>query len=370
MAKRILSIDGGGLRGAFSAAVIEQIELAHGGRPACEIFDAFVGTSAGAVIAAGLAMGLPARRLRRLFVELGAQMGSLMRAGGTATSDAGKRRAAASAALEQVLIELLGKDTRAGQMRRRFAVVARNMARGRVEFMGNFPADQLESASFWRTGRSEEGAEPVWRMVLRSAALPPLFAPQGTYLDGGVSPFANPAYAAYIGVQRCLGWNPYREELQFHSVGTGYHDAPRPLTDRAGDAIGDELLFQSMIGAMMQDINFLQHQIMKRLRAPGHIAYHRYNIAFNRTGFERARVPLALARDKGRDIFTELASTATSQVERLAEIGALVGQHALERQLFALADADRDASLAYIPFGAPEREALTNLRCYDPDPAR
>ena len=42
MARRVLSIDGGGLRGVFSAAIIEQMEALYGGRPACEIFDCFV----------------------------------------------------------------------------------------------------------------------------------------------------------------------------------------------------------------------------------------------------------------------------------------------------------------------------------------
>ncbi len=49
MTRRILSIDGGGVRGVFSAAVIEQMEKVNGGKPACEIFDCFVGTSAGSI---------------------------------------------------------------------------------------------------------------------------------------------------------------------------------------------------------------------------------------------------------------------------------------------------------------------------------
>lgn len=364
--KRILSIDGGGLRGVFSAAVIAEIERAHGGQPACEIFDAFVGTSAGSFIAAGLAHGLHASQMKQIFIDLGAQMGDLMRAGGSGSTDAGQRRQKASAALQELLIKVLGEHTRASELKKRFAVATRNMARGRVEFMGNFPDDQLDTPSFWKA-RGEFGPEePVWRMVMRSAALPPLFAPYGPYLDGGVSPFANPAYGAYIGVQRCLGWSPFDEELQFFSVGTGYHDAPRPLTDSAGQPISDEALFQTMVGAMMQDINFLQHQIMKRLQAPGYVSYQRFNIAFNEEGFDRAGVPLKLAQRDGHYIFAELASTATPEVARLAEIGGWVGRNTIARN--RLAPRTVDAADAYIPFGAPERELLATLRRYDPAP--
>ncbi len=100
--KRILTIDGGGLRGVFSAAVIEQIEIVNK-KPACEIFDAFVGTSAGSFIAAGLAHGKSAVELKNIFIELGQEMGARMRAGSGPCRDAAQLRQEASAALEKVL---------------------------------------------------------------------------------------------------------------------------------------------------------------------------------------------------------------------------------------------------------------------------
>ena len=43
MPKKILTIDGGGIRGVFSAAIIEQMEKATG-KKAGEYFDCFYGT--------------------------------------------------------------------------------------------------------------------------------------------------------------------------------------------------------------------------------------------------------------------------------------------------------------------------------------
>lgn len=47
--KKILTIDGGGLRGVFAAAIIEQMEKAAG-KKARDIFDCLYGTSTGAIL--------------------------------------------------------------------------------------------------------------------------------------------------------------------------------------------------------------------------------------------------------------------------------------------------------------------------------
>jgi patatin-like phospholipase/acyl hydrolase len=52
-AVRILSIDGGGIRGIIPAVLLAEIERLTG-RPACELFDLIAGTSTGGIIALGL----------------------------------------------------------------------------------------------------------------------------------------------------------------------------------------------------------------------------------------------------------------------------------------------------------------------------
>ena len=51
---RILSIDGGGIRGIIPAALLAEIEK-RTGRPVCLLFDLIAGTSTGGILAAGLA---------------------------------------------------------------------------------------------------------------------------------------------------------------------------------------------------------------------------------------------------------------------------------------------------------------------------
>ncbi len=66
--RRILSIDGGGLRGIIPATLLAGLEDATG-RPARETFDFVAGTSSGAIIGAGVAAGVPAKRIVRLYLE-------------------------------------------------------------------------------------------------------------------------------------------------------------------------------------------------------------------------------------------------------------------------------------------------------------
>lgn len=68
---KILSIDGGGIKGAFPASFLAEIENALGLQSVAQCFDLIAGTSAGGILALGLGLGLSAREMARFFVELG-----------------------------------------------------------------------------------------------------------------------------------------------------------------------------------------------------------------------------------------------------------------------------------------------------------
>ena len=59
---QILSLIGGGIRGAFVTSYLKELEDKLG-RPIAESFDLIAGTSTGAIIAAGLASGMPAAQM-------------------------------------------------------------------------------------------------------------------------------------------------------------------------------------------------------------------------------------------------------------------------------------------------------------------
>ncbi len=70
--KRILSLDGGGIRGVLTLEYLEVIEETLKKRYAnenlllCDYFDLIGGTSTGSIIAAGLACGMPVARLKQI----------------------------------------------------------------------------------------------------------------------------------------------------------------------------------------------------------------------------------------------------------------------------------------------------------------
>jgi len=68
--RRILALDGGGIKGAFAAAFLETIEEATGKRIA-EHFDLIAGTSTGGIIALGLGLGMTAREVSQFYVNDG-----------------------------------------------------------------------------------------------------------------------------------------------------------------------------------------------------------------------------------------------------------------------------------------------------------
>ena len=67
---RILSLDGGGIRGVFPAAFLARLEE-HLEQPIGSYFDLIAGTSTGGIIAIGLGLGLAAKDILRLYENRG-----------------------------------------------------------------------------------------------------------------------------------------------------------------------------------------------------------------------------------------------------------------------------------------------------------
>ncbi|MCA9191102.1 MAG: patatin-like phospholipase family protein [Planctomycetales bacterium] len=68
---QILSLDGGGIKGLFSAALLAKIEDSLGGISIVDHFDLITGTSTGGIIALGLAAGMRPREIVQFYVMEG-----------------------------------------------------------------------------------------------------------------------------------------------------------------------------------------------------------------------------------------------------------------------------------------------------------
>ena len=220
MTYRILTLDGGGVRGMFTATLLSRLQEAARarGRDFLGDIDLFAGTSTGAVLALGLAKGLSPESLAGLYRDHAREVfqTSLVR---EITSVHGLLGAQySSAPLAALLEERLGATTTLGALPRRVLVPAFNLdnlgAHGRprswaAKFFHNFP------------GPDSDGAELAVDVALRSSAAPTFFPPYQGYIDGGVV-VNNPSMAALVqALDRDTGGQRL-EDVRLLSVSAGF----------------------------------------------------------------------------------------------------------------------------------------------------
>ena len=70
---RILSLDGGGIKGAFTASVLAAIEDEIK-EPIGQYFDLIAGTSTGGILALGLGFRIPAKTIMEFYRDMGPQI--------------------------------------------------------------------------------------------------------------------------------------------------------------------------------------------------------------------------------------------------------------------------------------------------------
>jgi patatin-like phospholipase/acyl hydrolase len=72
---RILSLDGGGIRGIYAATMVARVEAKiTKGEPIADYFDTIAGTSTGGIIALGLGLKNSAAEIQTLYTETGDQV--------------------------------------------------------------------------------------------------------------------------------------------------------------------------------------------------------------------------------------------------------------------------------------------------------
>ncbi|MDH5625939.1 MAG: patatin-like phospholipase family protein [Nitrospira sp.] len=232
--KRILALDGGGIRGILTLQLLRRIETLVRERTGddsavlADYFDLIGGTSTGAIIAAALALGWKVDRLEKLYRELGNSIfeSSFFRKG--------LMRPKFSAKPVKEALEREYGDIRLGgpELKTGLAVVAKRLDTGSPWVIHNNPKgrffNQLPGSN------STPNKDYLLRDVVRSStAAPTYFEPEkirvaddveGAFVDGGVSPHNNPALqllllATLKGHGLC--WPTGADQLLLVSLGTG-----------------------------------------------------------------------------------------------------------------------------------------------------
>jgi hypothetical protein len=232
--KRVLALDGGGVRGIVALAFLERIETLlreRAGRDVvlADYFDLIGGTSTGALIAAGLALGQSVAEIVETYRDLARYgfQGSRWH-GGVFVA---KFR---TAPLEAQIRAKVGDMTLGSEaLRTGLAIVAKRIDTGSVWVFHNHPRGPYFAPTEPDPSYTANRDLPLARLLRASTAAPTFFAPehidvapgvQGTFVDGGVSPHNNPALLMLmLATLHGYGfrWPTGAERLMLVSVGTG-----------------------------------------------------------------------------------------------------------------------------------------------------
>jgi hypothetical protein len=225
--RKMLALDGGGIRGVLTLSILKRLEAQLGTR-LCDYFDYIAGTSTGAIIAAGLAKGMSVDELIGFYRRTGTEMfqrtrflerlNSLYRNG----------------PLEQQLKEVFGEQTdlKPGSLQTLLLVVTRN-----VTTDSPWPISSNPEARYNLLSRNDCNlCIPLWKLVRASTAAPIYFPPEViqidpmderktfVFVDGGVTPYNNPAFVLFrfaTDPAYRLNWPKGEQNLLLVSVGTG-----------------------------------------------------------------------------------------------------------------------------------------------------
>lgn len=222
---KILALDGGGTRSLVTAAILEQISIAAGGKRLCDVFDVIVGTSAGGLLAIGLGcQGMSVADSTKLVLEVGSDVfapGSYVESLSRLWSK-GERHSSnlLTKKAKQIFGELtLAELSALNGSKCKVAVVATNAASKPAELylFRNFH-HRPNSAS--RYGGSAS-VHPAWVAARATTAAPTYFAPiraEDKLFQDGALLANNPTHVALHEATRIFA---NREVGVVVSVGTG-----------------------------------------------------------------------------------------------------------------------------------------------------
>ena len=235
--KRILSLDGGGIRGALTLGYLKQIENIlrekenDSGLLLCDYFDLIGGTSTGSIIAACLATGMDVDTVVQSYMNLGGKIFGKKRTWWNPLETWKFLKAEYDyVALEQSLKDVFGTITLGSDtIKTGLCIVAKRADTNSVWPLINHP-----KGKFYDTAIGKNKDIPLWQAVRASSAAPTYFAPQmidvgngqrAAFVDGGVSMSNNPALTLLM-VATLKGfpfhWKMEEDKLTIVSVGTGF----------------------------------------------------------------------------------------------------------------------------------------------------
>jgi uncharacterized protein len=284
--KRILALDGGGVKGLLTLGMLKPLEQELRARAQgdpnfrlSDYYDLIGGTSTGAIIASGLALGLSVDQLIELYMRLGPEVFGRTAGDGVFLQSRFESKKLRRALASVLTTKTLGSD----DLRTGLAIHAKRIDTGSAWVISNHPLGAFYDPP------AESGIFPNRRyrlidLVLASAAAPTFFdeividiefdekrrpTQKGYFVDGAVSANNNPGLQLLMlalepGYR--FGWQAGADQLMMTSMGTG---ARRPRVDgRAFQGLPPGLRGVHALRAMVYDTQMQGVMVMQALSRP------------------------------------------------------------------------------------------------------
>lgn len=278
--KRVLALDGGGVKGILMLGMLEvlEAELQKRARSAqfvlSDYFDLIGGTSTGAIVATALALGMPVSDIIHMYLEMGPKIFKKTNRRGYLVSRYDNR------VLRKVLWPVLDKKTLGSrQLKTGLALHAKRIDTGSAWVLTNNP-----QAKYFDPPSSENSAAPnknyrLLDLVLASAAAPTYFdevvipityderdkpSQSGCFVDGALGGFNNPSVQMLLTVlvpAYGFGWRAGPRDLMLASFGTGYRRLrvdSRDFRRKWSAERGVEALRSMVLDVQMQGLQLMQ----------------------------------------------------------------------------------------------------------------
>lgn len=229
--KKILALDGGGIRGMITVEVLAEIEtllrkkLGRGEDfVLADYFDFVSGTSTGAIIAACVSLGMKVADIRDFYVSSGEQMfdkASLLKR---------FRHKYEDDQLAAKMQEVFGRDMTLGSDRLKTVLM---MVMRNASTDSPWPISNNPFARYNQPERDDCNLRlPLWQLVRASTAAPVYFPPEVVtvgrhefvFVDGGITTYNNPAFQSFLMATvepYRMNWPAGEDKMLVVSIGTG-----------------------------------------------------------------------------------------------------------------------------------------------------
>jgi len=355
--KKLLALDGGGIRGMITVEILAKIEailrteLGRGKNfRLCEYFDYVGGTSTGAIIATCLSYGMSVDEIRKFYLESGKEMfdkASILKRFRYSYED--KK-------ISKKLQDVFGKQTTLGtsNLKTLLMMVMRNATTD-----SPWPVSNNPKAKYNDKRREDCNLHiPLWQLIRASTAAPVFFPPevvemgkhQFVFVDGGITPYNNPAFQLFLMAtlepyQLC--WPTGEKKMLIVSIGTGtspvanqdlgpsdmnliYNATSLPSALMYASLNEQDLLCRAFGKCLAGDL--LDNEVGDLIKKQGPVkpklfTYLRYNAELTAKGLKT----LGVGKIKPEDV-QQLDSV--EHVKDLQQVGKAVGGKKVKRQHF------------------------------------